>query len=312
MGFDVGSLFGSTTLSGLGSDIFGKKPAVIAPHLVDYTEEQKKAIQGNIENFPEISKLGDLYSSEQLREIEKILPGYGEQLTAGRATTDALFSQGLQALEGKVPQDVADYVRRQAAQSAMGGGYYGSPMAGAGTLRDLGLTSLDMISRGAQWSQQGVNSMQAWDALARRDMLAPESMFITPQQQAALTQQNNALWQGYKQNLANVRAAPDPVAKGAFDSAMQVVGMVLSVYGGGSGYKPQQGMNPIGEAQYAGGYVPQATTAGGYGPIFNQGAAFSNQSYLPVTPAPSGGDFYSGDIFSSPENLQSYYNSGGA
>ena len=220
-------------------NIFGAKPKIAKYKPVSPTEEAGKAVAGNIENFPDISKLSDLYSSEELAQLEKILPGYGASLSAGKATTDALFGQASQLLAGEIPQDVQDQIQRSSAYTALRGGYQGSPMARALTARDLGLTSLDLMGRGAQMAGQGANTMQTWDSLARRNMLDPGSMLVSPGQQIQVATQNALASQQQRQNQYNVDAAPDPLAKGIFDSTMKVIGMVLSVYGGGGGYQSQ-------------------------------------------------------------------------
>ncbi len=218
-------------------NVFGSKPRIAKYKPVDVQKEQGTAIAGNIAAFPEISKLGDLYSSQELSQLEKIIPGYGDSLSAGKATTDALFGAAQPLLHGEIPQDVQDQVYRSSAYQALRGGYQGSGMANALTARDLGLTSLDLMGKGASLAGQGANTMQVWDSLARRDMLDPGSMFVSPGQQIQSAQTQHLLSQQQRQNQFNVDAAPDPVAKGIFDSTMSVIGMVLSAYGGGGGYK---------------------------------------------------------------------------
>jgi len=131
------------------------------------------------------------------------------------------------------------------------------------------------MNQGASLAGQGVNSMQAWDALARRDMLDPGSMFVTPGQGLGVATSNAEQSLAQRQRQFNVDAAPDPVAKGIFDSTMSVIGMVLSAYGGGGGYKAPQS--------------PQYQT----GMNFNQGAAYGQQSYIPSGSQDYG---YSSDI----------------
>jgi len=241
MGFDIGN-------------IFGAKPKIAKYKPISPTDEAGKAVAGNISNFPDISKLGDLYSSSELAQLEKILPGYGDSLSAGKATTDALFGNAQSLLQGQIPQDVQDAVQRSSAYTALRGGYAGSPMASALTARDLGLTSLDLLGRGANLAGQGANTMQTWDSLARRNMLDPGSMLVSPGQQISVAQTNALASQQQRQNAYNVAAAPDLLAKGIFDSTMKVIGMVISAYGGGGGA----------------GYQSQAT-AGYQQPNFNQG-----------------------------------------
>src|SRR5205814_874219 len=123
----------------------------------------------------DIGALGNLYTDQELAQLERILPGYSGSLSAGRATTDALFSEALPLIHGEIPQDVQDQVQRSSAYQALRGGYMGSGMSNALTARDLGLTSLGLQERGATLAGQGANTMQMWDTLARRDMLDPGS-----------------------------------------------------------------------------------------------------------------------------------------
>lgn len=218
-------------------NIFGGKPRIAKYKPVDLQLQQKKAVEGNITNFPGIESLGNLYSDAELKQLEKILPGYGASLSAGKAATDTLFGNVQSYLHGEIPQDVQDQVQRSAAYQALQGGYAGSGMASALTARDLGLTSLGLQQTGANMLGQGANTMSTWDTLARRNTLDPGSMLINPQLQTQVATSNAIASQQQRQNQFNVDAAPDPVAKGIFDSTMSVIGMVLSAYGGGGGYK---------------------------------------------------------------------------
>ncbi len=248
-------------------NIFGSKPKVIKKKKVSATEEAGKAIAGNIQNLPELTKLGNLYSASELEQLNKIIPGFSDNMTAGGAATKTLLGNAQTYLEGEIPQDVQDAVQRSSAYQALQGGYAGSPMAGALTARDLGLTSLDLQKTGANMLGQGLNSQQGWDSLARRNMLDPGSMMVSSGQQLQQSNMEALAQQQYRQNVMNVRAQPDPLAKGIFDSTMQTIGMVLSIYGGGGGYKPQQ-------AQAA---QPNFNQGGMYG-----GGMFNSNDYYPT------------------------------
>lgn len=203
-------------MSGAGSDeeIWGSKP--IVPEL---GESQQTAINANIAALPSIQELGagvNTFNQEQLLTmLRKAIPGYddivkkaGENLNAG--------------LRGEIPQDVADAIKRNAAVKSLYGGFGGSGMADSLQARDLGLTSLQITDRAlgsaAQW-------MNAQKAIAVPGLFDVSSMFITPQQQ-------------FERDFAKAKidAAPDPTARGIFDSEMSWIGMILSIYGGGAGY----------------------------------------------------------------------------
>lgn len=57
-------------------------------------------------------------------------------------------------LKGVLPEDVNRSVRTATAQRAVAGGFSGSPMARNLTARDLGLTSLDLVTKGIEGATQ--------------------------------------------------------------------------------------------------------------------------------------------------------------
>lgn len=242
---------------------FGKKPRVAKYKDLDPTKVVGESIKGNTANFGDIEKLGNLYSDEELAQLEKILPGYGESLSAGHALTDQIFGQASQELAGEIPQDVQDQIQRSSAYQALRGGYAGSGMSKALTARDLGLTSLDMIQKGGQLAGLGANTMQNWDTLARRDMLDPGSMFVSPGMSVDVGKFNKENSYAARQNQFNVDAAPDPGAKGVSDTLMAVIGAYLGGMGGGKG-----GGSSMGGQNGVSGYQS-----------FNQGAQYQPSSY---------------------------------
>jgi len=215
--------------------IFGSKPKVPKAPVVPLQPTLSEAVQANIKNFPEISNLANLYSSEELQQLDKIVPGYSQTLQQGAGDTSQMFTQANSLLQGEIPQDVQDAVQRSSAYQALRGGFAGSPMAGALTARDLGRTSLDLISQGAGLASQGANTMQVWDQLARRDMLDPGSMFATPGQALQLGEENAVNKYNRNQYAANVAAAPNPVAKGISDIVETLTAAYLGSMGGGMG-----------------------------------------------------------------------------
>lgn len=165
------------------SDFLADTPEV--PHFkpVDTTTEQRRATTGNIANFGDISQLAgmaNMFNQEQLnRMIEMGAPGYQEMLGTTRGRVNSLLS-------GELPADVMSNVERSAAHRALSGGYGGSGMARNLVARDLGLTSLDMITK-------GIDAGNRWMASARAGTTGqfdPTSMFVTPQQRIATTMQN--------------------------------------------------------------------------------------------------------------------------
>lgn len=211
---------------------YGSKPGVAPYKPVDLSEEQRKAILSNIALFPEMAKFGNMYQDYMLAQNEKLLPGYSNILASGARGTQSLLDKSEEYLSGEIPQDVQDAVQRSSAYKAFRGGYQGSQMASAGTARDFGLTSMDLISRGANMLGQGGNSAQQWTSIARGNQVPIEqSGLITPQQSASVAQTNNLLDQAYRQNLFNVEASPDPMWSGISKAVGNSLGQITSVAG---------------------------------------------------------------------------------
>ncbi len=238
--------------------VFGTKPKVAPFEPVSTAEAGKTALEGNLSNF-------DLATTY----LNKLAPGFTDILGKGLENT---FSE----LQGHLPADVSEEVMRNDAFKSLMGGFGGTPMGKALTVRDLGLTSLNL-------TQLGNNSAQLWAQLAEQ---AYSPFTTTTSQQAAVTAANNAGKQATEQFQFNVDAAPDPGAQGVFnlDAALgqQLLSFGLSSIGGigGGGSKGYQapvtsygiaggeGTSPA--YQYdprTGGYtqpVPVATGAWGY------------------------------------------------
>lgn len=214
------------------ANIFGSKPKIAPWRRMNYGSEQQKGIQGNVSAFPEIKQLGDLYQSYATEQMNQLLPGFSDTLKQGQSTTQQMLADAAPLLQGEIPQDVKDQIQRSDAYQALSGGYAGSGMAHSLTARDLGLTSLDLMGRGASLAGQGSNAAQRWASLAKGETLDPASMFVTPQQTAAFDMQNELLRQQSLQNKYNVAAMPNPQSVGAYNSLM---GMFGSMAGSGIG-----------------------------------------------------------------------------
>jgi hypothetical protein len=215
--------------------VFGQKPKVAKPRYVDLSAEQKKALQSDITSFPDQAKLGGLYTSYLQGEIEKQLPGYSQILKGGAQTTQEMLTAAQPLLEGQIPQDIQDQIRRTDAFQSLMSGEAGSPMARSLVARDFGLTSLQLEQQGAQLAGEAGNAAQQWSKIAGQTIYNPSSMFVTPAQQAAVTSANNLLRQNYQQMKYNIAAAPDPAAKGISDTVISLVEAYLSKGGGGGG-----------------------------------------------------------------------------
>lgn len=217
--------------------VFGQKPDIAKPKKTILADEQSKAIGSNISAFPQTAELGNLYSSYLQGAIEKQLPDYKTILAEGSTTTKDILAESDKLIKGELPQDVIDQIQRSSAYTSLMSGTAGSGMSKALTARDLGLTSLDLMSQGTKMAQAGGNAAQNWAKIAGSTTYDPNQMMVTPAQQASITANNNALMQAYQQFKFNVAAAPDPGAAGVSNTIMGVVGAYL----GGSSATVQGG-----------------------------------------------------------------------
>lgn len=213
------SSLGGGFISGLGgsSDVWGRRPNVPGP--IDYGDALADAVRTNINLIPSLSELGTQSTELYSRLMETAYPGI-----------TGLRGQGTQQiasfLRGEIPEDVRRQVQQAAAERSAASGTGGSPYSKALEARDLGLTSLGLI-------QGGLSAAERWIAQARSQTFDFSRMFYGPQD---AQRQAEMEWQ--RQWLAaQVAAAPDPGARGQFDSGMAILGMVLSAYGGGAGYQ---------------------------------------------------------------------------
>jgi hypothetical protein len=241
---------------GFGTDeeLYGTKVKV--PDYPELEEAQKKAAAANKAILPELEETASRVNTFNQAELERMLrmtiPDLDE---INRNISGNIASM----TRGELPTGVSDLVARKSAESAVAGGFAGSGMHRNLEARDLGLTSLEM-------TQRGLSSAERWTASVRATQTAPmadvTSMFISPTQKFAAME---AKWQRdlYAETMA---AAPDPAKRGAWDSEMAMIGMILSAYGGGAGYTNTYRPNP----------TPPPSSSGGGGGNMYQPTNFSN------------------------------------
>lgn len=209
---------------GGGDDYYGRKPVV--PQYPTATEIMREGTGANIANFGDASKLADktnTFNQEQiLKMLRTAIPGYDEMMSQGSSAIGSM-------LRGEVSKDIQNQVARGSAERSLMGGYGGSGMAKNLEARDLGLSSL-------QVTQQGLNAADRWISSARANAtpmnFGVENMFLNPAQSMVVADMR------FQRDLMQEKivAGPDPVKRGAFDSEMALMGMILSAYGGGAGY----------------------------------------------------------------------------
>lgn len=283
MGFGLSDIL--VPFAGSKKDIYGSKPEV--PDYPTLEKAQQDAIAHNKSVLPDITEIGSKVNEFSQSQLEQML----RQAIPGLDDINAKASSNIQSmLSGALPDDVKTLIERKSAENATAGGFSGSGVHRNLTARDLGLASL-------QLTQTGLSSAERWIANAKATQTAPlfdvTSMFVSPAQQFASAEGK------FQRDVyaANVAAAPDPVARGQFDSDMAIIGMVLSAYGGGAGYTGQyKGMSsPDGNGGGAGS-DPYAVNgaAGRYIPSYVP--SYSNSAGEP-TATPQGSSDYKFSLF---------------
>lgn len=183
--------------------------------------------------------------------------------------------------EGRVPEDVSRRITESNAGRAVEGGYSypGSTIRQNREARDFGLTSLDLMQRGPAMATSFLGAFPFLPGLQ-----GAQGFLMSPGQQMDVTQSQFEA----DKLIADIAAAPDPVKRGRADQEMALLGMILSVYGGGPGYQGFQRTQPnvTGQQQpYGGG---GGGGGGGFlGGIFGGGGNRQNYSFTPQ----GGGNF---------------------
>lgn len=257
MGVGITGILQGVSGAGTDEELFGTKPKIPDYPLLE--DAQNEALRNDESIFDRASKLTSRVNSFNQDEIERMLRHTIPDISAINTKASARISD---MVGGAIPQDIQDLISRKAAERGIAGGFNGSGMHRNLAARDLGLTSLQLV-------QQGLSSADRWIESARRNQMAPlsdvTSMFVSPAQQFAANESK------FQRDLyaATLAAAPDPAKRGAWDSEMSFLGMVLSAYGGGAGYQNTYRQSDTERAYAAkapnyGGFSYIGETAGGY------------------------------------------------
>jgi hypothetical protein len=212
---------------GFLSSIFGSTPQV-PTYTNTLTGSQSQAIASNQAALPAAEALASGVTSFNTQQLTSLL---NQQMPGFSANSNQIQQNISSELQGKLPTDVLQNIQSSDAAQALTGGFGGSGLSGNMTAKDLGLTSLQLMS-------QGQSAEQSWssqiDSMFAPGMGNVSSMFISPEQQFSANQDTwNAQW------LANQTAAqPNPIYNGILNMGMQTQSSVLGVYGGGSSYSP--------------------------------------------------------------------------
>ena len=253
------------------------KPKEIPEVNVDVGEEYTKTAKENISLIPTLAELtakaNTVLQDEQIKAMERLVPGVGGLISKGVSGTAEL-------LKGRLPADVLDYLNRKTAEYATSslGGSRGGSFEGAKFGSDL--RGLSMQAFG-----QGLSAAQSWINMAKS---APQvdftSMLINPQFRTQLKFQQemfNTQIRGYNTKLA---AMPEPWQQEVLNSTRALDSIiantaqsVLSSYTGGmmGGMFQQRGPGAAGGAGGGEGGGGSGGGGGSPGSIISRGYDYS-------------------------------------
>lgn len=206
---------------------WGGPPDLLPWEPINAQQEQRTAIQGNAASLQDSQSLAKRVNTFNQGEIQRMLelamPGYAKLRDKGTAAITDFMS-------GEIPQDVSNAVRTNAASRALYGGFGGTGASRNLTARDLGLTSLDLMTK-------GLDSATRWIAQSRT--LAPTmdvtSMFLSPAQQINFATSERDKKLNYMNVKNQFEYASDPMRKVEQDvnGIADMVGTALMAYMGG-------------------------------------------------------------------------------
>lgn len=255
-----------------GELIHGRKPEWAKLEILDPIKLQQQLLTGEIGNWDDIQKLGDLWQNYMVSGIESLIPNFSDILKEGGAATQDMLGQATKMLSGEIPEDVKAQVYRSAAFQNLGSGG-GANFLNSLTARDLGMTSLDLINQGANLVGAAGNAAQRWSGMASGTMMNPQSQMYSPEWFAQFRQSQEAARTANKQMKYNIEAAPDPAWAHRAAMFANILGMAAGGMGGGSlGGPIAAGAGGAAAAAGAGGgaagdykSVMAPTVSGGYG-----------------------------------------------
>jgi len=210
---------------------FGKKVEVPDWQAIDPTQNQKDTVTGNLQTLPGAEKLATAVNTFNLKELERMF-GLSQDTLKKIGANIGDMAKGI------VPKDVQDQIAGSAAARALAGGYSGTGMHGNLVARDLGLTSLDLKTK-------GMDSATRWMAASSANSFNVTSMFLSPEQRYGQADNERNLKFKHAYLKAQIEAMPDPGVRGIMD-AVRAAGIA---YLGGS-YDIDESSNDAPEADF--------------------------------------------------------------
>lgn len=187
----------------LDDNPYGSVPEAALYEPVDFDESQMDAIRGNKDALPFIRELlgqsNNFVTADALRRADKLIPNYSQSMrTMGDSTLDLL--------SGRLPyDDLLDIVSDRA---AVGGGLNIPGLSNGQTLKDLGMSRLDAMGKGAGLMGQMVSMAETISP--RSSYGKPTDFFVSPTQRIGMQMEQNQLVQQSQQSANNLAAGADP------------------------------------------------------------------------------------------------------
>lgn len=190
-------------MGAIGAGDLGDVPEAALYQPLNFTQEQNWAIGSNLDNMDRtkqlIGQVNPFVTADALQRVKKLVPGYMSSLSQMGANANAL-------LNGRLPfDDVSDIVSDRA---EMGGGLNVPGTAGGATLKDLGLSRVDAMGKGAGLLGQMVQMAET--VSPRGSYMNPRDMMISPLERIRLEMEQAQLEQQSNQNYNNLEAAGNP------------------------------------------------------------------------------------------------------
>jgi hypothetical protein len=216
-------------VAGVAGSFMGKGSKVKVPDFVpvNATDEQGKALSGNLMNFSQANQLSDLVNTANqdslMTAMRRAIPNYDKIISAQS-------SDILSGLNGELSQGEIDQAQSASAASSLA--RFGSTRSGMARnlgLRDLGLTRRALVDRSLSNASNFVGVQRS---TAVPSLMGPEFSMLSPAARIANAQWNST--GSYNRNLAAAGAAaqPDPTAAAAGNMLSGLGGMAFSYAGG--------------------------------------------------------------------------------
>jgi hypothetical protein len=203
---DVGIAAGGS-IGSLTQGLFGKRkaPAYTEYENVDVGKEAGKAIQGNLDNWGDISDLVDktntFNATQQKGMLETALPGWNSMSRKMVGSYGDMF-QNLASNPYGMPSGLESNIERLAAERGISTGGRGQ-FQDYSLLRDFGEGAIGNMAYTSQLFDSMTNALMGVANFSAAAPVTAQSFFVTPEQQIAQTEQANYLnWMGRNQKNA--------------------------------------------------------------------------------------------------------------